>query len=323
MELSDANQGLVESYRYSPYGEPTITRNSQTQSSDPLGQHWAFQGRLQDEESGNIYFRARSLCPLTGRFLQRDPLSYGAGANLYGALSDDPINSIDPMGTFASRDHANMTRDALEALGIGQDCIGRMVAANTGQDNFASGVLGKEGENHFTDPPSLDENLAALEAKRRQVRDLNRSGENPCPYTSNGLRNLAQGVGAAKGPCEELLDAIGAYLHNIQDFYSHTNYVQFWPPGQAPTFNGEKGSLPLSKPKDHGGGHDGFHVVHYGSVLDKSDHDKNGYDSDQHPEHANAMGAAERATAEALQHILGGDSMLSKCCPPKPKSPGK
>ena len=42
MEITDANQAAVASYRYDPYGSVTITRGGQTQSSDPLGQHWGF-----------------------------------------------------------------------------------------------------------------------------------------------------------------------------------------------------------------------------------------------------------------------------------------
>jgi RHS repeat-associated protein len=74
MEITDMNQAEVVSYRYDPYGKVAITRGGTPQSSDPLGNHWTFTGRFLDEETGLLYYRARYYDPVTGRFLQRDPL---------------------------------------------------------------------------------------------------------------------------------------------------------------------------------------------------------------------------------------------------------
>ena len=98
MEITDANEATVASYRYTPYGQVTITRNGQTQTSDPLGQHWGYTGRFQDAESGLWYYRARYYDSSRGRFLQRDPLGYAAGPQLYGYVDCNPINSGDPRG---------------------------------------------------------------------------------------------------------------------------------------------------------------------------------------------------------------------------------
>ena len=40
MEITDANQAGVVSYRYTPYGDMTITRGGVAQAADPLGQYW-------------------------------------------------------------------------------------------------------------------------------------------------------------------------------------------------------------------------------------------------------------------------------------------
>jgi RHS repeat-associated protein len=93
MEISDLNQGTVVGYRYDPYGRVTITRGGTPQTTDPLGQHWTYTGRFHDEESGLHYYRARYYDPALGRFLQRDPLGYAEGPNLFEYASSNPLNS--------------------------------------------------------------------------------------------------------------------------------------------------------------------------------------------------------------------------------------
>jgi RHS repeat-associated protein len=51
--------------------------------------------------TGLIALGFRSYDPTTGRFLNRDPLGYGGGMNLYGYADDDPVNGIDPLGLYS------------------------------------------------------------------------------------------------------------------------------------------------------------------------------------------------------------------------------
>jgi len=76
----------------------TITRGGVTQTTDPLGQHWGFTGRFQDEESGLWYYRARYYDSERGRFMQRDPLGYAGEANLFEYVASNATNSVDPSG---------------------------------------------------------------------------------------------------------------------------------------------------------------------------------------------------------------------------------
>jgi len=98
MAITDADEAEVASYRYSPYGEMTITVGGTPQSSDPLGQHWGYAGRLFDEQMGLWFYRVRYLGSKRGRFVTRDPAGYVEGAVLYRYVANSPIQQRDPSG---------------------------------------------------------------------------------------------------------------------------------------------------------------------------------------------------------------------------------
>jgi len=65
--------------------------------SEPFGYKAQF-GYYTDNETGLQLLTHRYYDSSTGRFLTRDPISYGGGINLYGYSTNNPVNMIDPLG---------------------------------------------------------------------------------------------------------------------------------------------------------------------------------------------------------------------------------
>gem|GEM_PF-1918587 len=65
--------------------------------SDPFG-YEAQQGYYTDQSTGLILTTFRYYDPAAGRFLNRDPISYAGGMNVYGYCGNGPMAGTDPLG---------------------------------------------------------------------------------------------------------------------------------------------------------------------------------------------------------------------------------
>ncbi|MCO5172515.1 MAG: DUF2380 domain-containing protein [Planctomycetes bacterium] len=103
--LTTASGTVVESYRYSAYGQPRIFDQSGTEvSTTQVEQPFMFTGRRWDfeEASGLYYYRHRYYDPAAGRFGSRDPKGlWGDAANSGSGQAycgGNPVNRVDPYG---------------------------------------------------------------------------------------------------------------------------------------------------------------------------------------------------------------------------------
>ena len=97
--LTNATGALVERYEYDPYGQPTIfDATDNVLSESAVGNAILFTGRDYDYETGLYYYRARTMHPGLGRFLQHDPKMYVDGLNMYNYVGSMPIIYKDSYG---------------------------------------------------------------------------------------------------------------------------------------------------------------------------------------------------------------------------------
>ena len=122
--LTNGQGDVVERYEYDPYGKLTIyDANDSVLGLSVVNNIYYFTGREYDFETGLYHYRARSLHPGLGRFMQHDPLLYVDAMGLYHYVGNMPTGMVDPKGTIAVCEINNVAEGAVESLLITDNII--------------------------------------------------------------------------------------------------------------------------------------------------------------------------------------------------------
>jgi len=96
----DSSGKWLEYYEYDPFGAVKVfDALFNPLAGSAIGNAKYFTGRDLDMETGKYYFRARHYDAELGRFMQRDPVMFDGGLNLYTYIYNNPLTFTDPMGT--------------------------------------------------------------------------------------------------------------------------------------------------------------------------------------------------------------------------------
>jgi RHS repeat-associated protein len=134
--LSDSHGKLVESYRYTPYGDsygPGQSGDAEVESLNSM----RFAGQYLDSESDLYNMRAREYEPETGRFLEVDPLecdSGGSCGSTYLYVDDRPTVMTDPNGEKAmmGANTSGVSQVSCGAAGSCRSCFTTSIGGPTG-----------------------------------------------------------------------------------------------------------------------------------------------------------------------------------------------
>lgn len=97
--ITDSAGTVVEQYRYTAYGKPTILDSQGREiATSAIGNAYLYTGRRLDFETGLYYYRYRYYSAVLGRFVSTDPIGLLGGINLYTYVGDNPLMWMDPVG---------------------------------------------------------------------------------------------------------------------------------------------------------------------------------------------------------------------------------
>lgn len=106
--LTNTSGGVIATYTYDPYGNPTGTTGTATNP-------FRYAGQYTDPESGLQYLRARYYDPSTSTFLTRDPME-SVTREPYGYVGGNPLNRTDPSGLYWGESFVEKAVDVVVAV---------------------------------------------------------------------------------------------------------------------------------------------------------------------------------------------------------------
>jgi len=181
-KLLNESANVVWSADYKPYGEADVNVNT-------FSNEFRLPGQYYDSENGLHFNYHRYYDPSIGRYLRADPIGLDGGTNLYSYVSNDPINSIDPLGLYESQWYLQWVP--------GQHMWDRSVTAfESGQYGWGTAYLaGMVGEQVLF---ALTLGQAGAAGVGNQCSIETTSGTNALRTTRHGAERIA-GAGSTRG----------------------------------------------------------------------------------------------------------------------------
>jgi len=91
--MSDSSGSIVNKYAYDAFGK---VLNQEEAIPNPFKYVGGY--GVMEEGNGLFYMRARYYDPEAGRFINKDPIGFLGGLNMYAYVGNNPVNWIDPLG---------------------------------------------------------------------------------------------------------------------------------------------------------------------------------------------------------------------------------
>ncbi len=125
---TDSNANLLGAGQFDAYGTRVASTDN---STDPFSGYGAKWGYYSDSETGLQLLGLRYYDSGTGRFINRDPISYSGGMDLYGYTGNNPVLYADPTGRWVW---------ALAGAGAGGGPAGTLVGAGVAVEGAGVGA---------------------------------------------------------------------------------------------------------------------------------------------------------------------------------------
>jgi RHS repeat-associated protein len=114
--ITNSSGNVVKSYSYDTFGK--MTSESIEQFSNPF--RYVGKYGVMDDGNGLLDMRARYYDPEIGRFINKDPIGWRGGINMYAYVLNNPVNFVDPLGLAYGRGLGQVSLIVEGYLGISE-----------------------------------------------------------------------------------------------------------------------------------------------------------------------------------------------------------